>query len=407
MEFLIQGALLAFDGGIAPGSLRVRDGRIAELSGDAEPPGERAPLPPSGRRRADGGSTEIVDARGLILSSGFIDLHCHGGAGADVNDATDEAYARVADYHRRKGVTAFAPSLSVDPLPVLERAFDVVRRARRENSPGRTENLGAHFESPYINPRFKGCQAAERLLPFDSDALALIRSNSDAISRITVAPELDGVMEAIPLLRELGLVVSGGHSDADAATFRAAADRGMTMATHLYNAMSSVRKEGPFRIPGVLEAALVDDRIFTELIADGKHVPSELIRIARRCKGADRFMVCSDASRAAGMEGEGPIYVCGQEVVVVDGAAMLKDRSSLASSATALDGMVRYLVRDAGFSVHDALRAASAVPAAAIGVADRKGRLEVGYDADLVLLDSDLEVRAVWCRGVGGFLDRY
>ena len=405
MDILIEGARLAFDEGIEPGSVRVRDGRIAELARGSEP----LPLSGDAGPAMVGGTTggvpaTIVDARGFVLASGFIDLHCHGGAGADVNDATDEAYARLAEYHRSRGVTAFAPSLSVDPLPVLERAFDVVRRAKRENAPGKTENLGAHFESPYINPRFKGCQAAERLLPFDAEALALIKRNADAIARITVAPELEGVMEAIPLLRELGLVVSGGHSDADAAAFRAAADRGMTMATHLYNAMSSVRKEGPFRVPGVLEAALVDDRIYAELIADGKHVPAELVRIALRCKGEDRFLICSDASRAAGMTGEGPIYVCGQEVVVVDGAAMLKDRSSLASSATALDGMVRWLVRGAGFTLHQALRAASAVPAAAIGVAGRKGRLAVGYDADLVLLDEDLQVRAVWCKGVGGFL---
>jgi N-acetylglucosamine-6-phosphate deacetylase len=275
----------------------------------------------------------------------------------------------------------------------------------RNRKPGQAEALGAHFESPFINPRFKGCQAAERLLPFDRNALALVEANADAISRITVAPELDGVMAAIPRLRELGIVVSGGHTDADAATFRTAADRGMTMATHLYNAMASVRKVGPFRVSGALEAALSDDRLFTELIADGRHVSAELLRIAYRCKGGDRFLVCSDASRAAGFPGKDTLYICGQEAIVVDGVAMLKDRSSLASSVTSLDGMVRTLVREAGLSVHAALRAASAVPAAAIGVADRKGLLRPGYDADLVLLAAGLHVTAVWCRGEGGKLD--
>ena len=404
METLIRGALLAFENGLAPGSLLIVDGKIAEIRPGAEPATDRTSQAVSASAAAEGDRRE-VDARGMILAPGFIDLHCHGGAGADVNDATDDALARVGAYHLSRGVTSYAPSISVDPLPVLERALDCVRRAARAQVPGSIEILGAHFESPYINPRFKGCQAAERLLPFDAEARAFVAANLDAIARITVAPELPGVMEAIPWLAERGLVVSVGHSDADAPTFRAAVDRGASLATHLYNAMSSVRKEGPFRVPGVLEAALTDDRVYTELIGDGKHVPAELLKIALRCKGPARFLLCSDANRGAGMAAGGTLYTCGQEAIVEDGVAMLKDRSSLASSVTALDGMVRVLVRELGLPVHEALRAASAVPAAAIGVADRKGRLAPGFDADLVLLDAGLEVRGVWCRGIAARLD--
>ncbi|GAB1484038.1 N-acetylglucosamine-6-phosphate deacetylase [Treponema sp.] len=401
MNFIIEGALVSFDDGLRPASVHVIDGHIAAVArswASTASPAVRI---------------EKIDGRGCILSSGFIDLHCHGGAGADVNDGSREALATLASYHFSHGVTALTPSLSVDPLPTLEKALDVVRTVRRnaqnagngKQSKAGPEILGAHFESPYINPIYKGCQALERLLPFDQAAFSLIKNNSDVIARLTIAPELEGVMEAIPKLCGLGIVVAGGHTNANAATFRAAVDRGLSMATHLYNAMSAVHKIGPFRESGALEAALSDDRVFTELIADGRHVSPEQLRIAYRCKGSERFLVCSDASRGAGFSGGDRLFICGQEAIIEEGVATLADRSSLASSVSSLDHMVRVLVKEAGLSIHQALHAASAVPAKAIGLADRKGKIAVGYDADLVLLDSELEVQAVWGRGRGGFLD--
>jgi N-acetylglucosamine-6-phosphate deacetylase len=275
----------------------------------------------------------------------------------------------------------------------------MLRAVREEENPACPEILGLHFESPYINPLYKGCMAEECILPFNGEAMNFIAENRDIIARITVAPEIEGVMEAIPRLREMGIIVSGGHSNAGAAIAREAADRGMTMATHLYNAMAAVRKEGPFRVPAILEAVLTDDRIYTECIADGYHVPPELLQIAYRCKGPDKFMICSDASKAAGYAGTEPLFICGHELLIENGVIMTKDRSGLASSAAALDAMVRVLTIKAGFQIVGALRAASYVPAMAAGVADRKGRIAPGYDADLVLLDTELKVKGVWRLG--------
>ncbi|MDR1588272.1 MAG: N-acetylglucosamine-6-phosphate deacetylase [Treponema sp.] len=413
-SILFQNVRLALPGGLTPGDMLISGGIITGINTAADTAARGDGSGENGTGAAEngrGGNTAadkgagttfgalLVNGKGRILAPGFIDLHCHGGAGGDLGDGERGAFFVMEEFHRSHGITAFMPSLSTDPMPKLERACSVIRQIMRETHEDRAEILGIHFESPYISPKYRGCQAAEHLLPFDRRAMEFIEKNRDIITRITAAPELEGVLDAIPRIREMGIIFSGGHTDADAATFREAADRGMSMVTHLFNAMSSVRKEGPFRIPGALEAALTDDRLFTECIADGWHVPAELLQMAWRCKGRDRFMLCSDASRAAGYSGSGPLFICGQEAIVEHGVAMVKDRSSLASSAVALDSMVRFLVKKAGFPLVAALEAASRVPAMAAGVEGRKGRLETGYDADLVLLNDELEVLRVWRGG--------
>jgi N-acetylglucosamine-6-phosphate deacetylase len=392
--FLFKNALLSLPDRLVPGSLLVEGRRIAAVFTED-----------AGERGTETGDAAVVDCGGGILAPGFIDLHCHGGADGDANDGTQEAYDLMEDFHRRNGVTSWLPSLSVDPMDKLEAAITflegLVKKQNEGAMEGRIEILGVHYESPYINPTYRGCQALERLLPFDGAALAFIARHRDIIRRITVAPELPGVLEAIPQLRAWGIVVSGGHSAADSAEFSAAIDAGMTMTTHLYNAMSSVRKEGPFRKTGALEAALTDDRLSVECIADGFHVPAPMLKIAWRCKGPERFCVCSDASRAAGLKSGRTCFICGQEAIVEDGVAMTADRTSLASSTVSLDTMVRNLVFNVGLSVPQAVNAASLNPARIIGADHRKGKLQAGYDADLVLLDNKtLRVEKVWCRGM-------
>ncbi|GHU66076.1 N-acetylglucosamine-6-phosphate deacetylase [Spirochaetia bacterium] len=326
---IINQVLLALDDKLVPGSVRIRGKTITHISIGSEIKPDR---------------DTVISGNHGILAPGFIDLHCHGGRGGDLNDGTPKSFFKMEEFHRRNGVTSFMPTLSVDPMEKLDKACAMVRSLSEQDLEGRPEILGIHFESPYINPLYRGCQAEDRILGFDKNAMDFIEKNADIISRITLAPELPGVLEGIPKIREKNILVSGGHSAAPAELFRAAADRGMTMATHLYNAMSQVHKEGPFRIPGVLEAALTDDRIYTECIADGYHLPPELLQIAYRCKGPDKFMICSDASRAAGYTGKDTLFICGQEAIVENGVAMTKDRTSLASSAASLGTMVRFLV---------------------------------------------------------------
>ncbi|MBU1080212.1 MAG: amidohydrolase family protein, partial [Spirochaetes bacterium] len=393
MDTILYNALLALEDGLKPGSLRFSGGRVVEVDtlGASSAPSART----ASRCR-------LIDAEGMIAAPGLIDLHCHGGSGYDVNDEDPGSVAAVAEFHRAHGVTAMMPSIAVDARAVMERSLDRIRAAVIDSdySGGSSEILGAHLEGPFISERYRGCQDIDNIRPMDSAAIAFLESWAGSLARVTLAPELPGALEAIPRLREAGMTVSIGHSEADAKTCRLAADRGATLVTHLYNAMSSVRKDGPYRVPGVLEAALTDDRLFAEIIADGIHVPAELVSLALRCKGPKRLLVCSDANRGAGLPDSSVIEVCGSRARVSNGVAVLEDGTGLAGSVTTLDGMVRYMASSLGLPVHEALLAASAVPAMAAGVADRKGHLRSGYDADIILLDSKLAVRRVWCRGV-------
>lgn len=384
METVIADALIASEEGLRRGYIRISGSTIAEIG--------LGPTPPIGDAR-------IIEASGLIAAAGFIDLHCHGGSGADVNDEAPDAIETLAAFHRAHGVTSYLPSVAVDEPAVVDRSLDRVRKALISSKPGTPEILGAHLEGPYISPRYSGCQNPRLIRGLDEAAVAELEARAGSIARVTIAPELPGAMRAIERLSSAGIVVSIGHSEADAETCRAAVDRGATMATHLFNAMSSVRKEGFRRIPGVVEAMLTDDRVFAEVIAEARHIPTELLIMAYRCKGPGRFLVCSDANRGAGLAEGTPILVCGQAAVVEEGAAVLAGGGGLAGSVSPVDAMVRRLIADLGLPAHAALAAASAVPAEAMGISDRKGYLRVGYDADIILLDPALSVRRVWCRG--------
>jgi N-acetylglucosamine-6-phosphate deacetylase len=341
----------------------------------------------------------VIDARGLISSPGFMDSHCHGGNGFDCNDGTEEAVIGMSQFYLTRGVTSYYPSTSSDPLEKIEKAFDCIRKVKNNNSTGGIEILGLHMEGPFINPKHKGCQSEKYILEMTDENFKIVERNSDIIKRITIAPEIGTNMRKIERLREMGIVVSGGHSDATYEQVREAHMRGMTMTTHLFSAMSTIRKEGPYRISGMLEASLNIDTLYTEIIADRKHLPDELMQLAIKCKGKKMIMICSDANRGAGRTEGGTIYTCGQEAIIVDGVAMVPDRTAFASSITPVDQMVRNLINYTGISRIDAINMASANIARMMGSFDRKGSIAPEKDADIVFLDNDFFVKAVMCRG--------
>jgi N-acetylglucosamine-6-phosphate deacetylase len=341
----------------------------------------------------------VIDAKGAISAPGFMDSHCHGGNGFDCNDGTEEAVIGMSEFYLSRGVTSYYPSTSSDPIDKIEKAFECIRKVRKADSAGGVEILGLHMEGPFINPKHKGCQSERYILELTDDNFKIVERNHDIIKRITIAPEIGSNMIQVSRLSEMGIVVSGGHSDATYDQVLEAHMRGMKMTTHLFSAMSTIRKEGPYRISGMLEASLNIDTLYTEIIADRKHLPDELMQLAFKCKGKKMIMVCSDANRGAGRSEGGTIYTCGQEAIIEDGVAMVPDRSAFASSITPVDQMVRNLIRYTGISKIDAVNMASANIARMMGSFDRKGSIAPDKDADIVFLSNDFFVKAVMCRG--------
>jgi N-acetylglucosamine-6-phosphate deacetylase len=342
---------------------------------------------------------KVIDAKGAISSPGFMDSHCHGGNGYDCNDGTGEAVIGMSQFYLTRGVTSYFPSTSSDPLEKIEKAFECIRKVKKDDAAGGVEILGLHMEGPFINPKHKGCQSEKYILEMTDENFKIVERNSDIIKRITIAPEIGSNMAKISRLSEMGIVISGGHSDATYDQVLEAHMRGMKMTTHLFSAMSTIRKEGPYRISGMLEASLNIDTLYTEIIADRKHLPDELMQLAFKCKGRKMITICSDANRGAGKTEGGSIYTCGQEAIIEDGVAMVPDRTAFASSITPVDQMVRNLINYTGISKIDAVNMATANIARIMNVFDRKGSIAPGKDADIVFLDNDFFVKAVMCRG--------
>lgn len=344
----------------------------------------------------------VIDGKGQLAAPGYIDSHCHGGGGFDCNDSTLEAIEGVTEFYRSHGMTAYYPSLAADKMDRMIDGLEAISAAMKINQTGKVEVLGAHFEGPFLNKIYKGSQAEENIIPITEEHITTLQKYKDVIKRITIAPEVDRNVDLFPKLVEMGMVVTGGHSNATYDEAKEAVVKGMRGVTHLHNAMSAVKKVGPFRVPGMVEAGLNIDDLYTEVIADGNHVPDQLIQIAYRCKGADKIFICSDANRATGAA-DGIIHTCGQIFLIENGVALNSERTSLASSITPIDEMVRKLILNVKIPLLDVFKMASTNVAKLMRVDNRKGSIAVGKDADINLLDGDYNVVRTFCRGVQSF----
>ena len=332
---------------------------------------------------------------------GFIDVHVHGGAGADFMDGTPEGIRAVCRYHALGGTTGLLATTAAAPIEQLLRVLDVIAQVQREGSGG-AAILGVHLEGPWFAPSKHGCHVAGQIrAPEPREYERILDVHPGLVRWVTLAPEIDGALELIVALRERGAVPAAGHSDATEPQIERAIDAGLRHVTHLYNAMSTITKDGPHRVPGLIETALARDDLTAEVIADGFHLAPALLRIAARAKGAQRLLLVTDAMRGAGMpDGTytfGPPD--GTPAIVENGVARTVENTGFASSTVQAVDLVRTMVEHAGCPLEDALQMASFTPAAALGLSARKGKLEPGYDADVVVVGADWKARAAVVGG--------
>lgn len=392
MQFfsLTHGTLILEDTELADGLLVVGDGRI-EYAG----PYRAELLPP--------GCVE-VDVRGYYVAPGFIDLHVHGGAGADFMDATDEAVESILRYHLQHGTTAYMPTTATEPLDRILKAIDAIERYRKNSQPyGRV--LGVHIEGPYLAPTKKGCHRADWLrLPEESEWKQILERGK--IGRMTLAPELPGARPLVEALVRKQAVASAGHSEALYHEMMEAVGWGITHVTHLYSVMTSAmnnrwRGTRNPRSGGILEAVYLHEELTSELITDGVHLAAEVMQLALRIKGHQGLAIVTDAMRAAGMpDGEYSFgSIDGTIAEVANGEARVKGDVALASSVVPMNEMVKRFWKLTGCRLWQAVHMASLTPARIAGVENQLGSLKAGKLADILVLNSELGVEQVYLGG--------
>jgi N-acetylglucosamine-6-phosphate deacetylase len=335
-----------------------------------------------------------------ICVPGFIDVHVHGGGGYDFADGSVEAFSEVCKYHVRGGTTSLLATILSSPVDYTFKVLETFRKLSNVSTDG-AEILGLHLEGPFLNPEMRGAHPVEFLQTPTEELIWSFLEYADVIRRVTIAPEVSGGVEAVKAFSSRNVIVSIGHSNAPYDVVVKAYDVGLKHTTHLYNALGVSFKRGPYRIPGALESVLVLDGIMAEIIADGRHVHPILIRLALKTKGFGRLCLVTDAMRAAGMpDGTYKLgsNIYGSEVVVKDGISYTRDMNSFASTTISMIDAVRFM-RSMGYPMKQVLLMASSIPAKLLGVSNRKGFIESGFDGDLVVLDRKLRVLLTIVRG--------
>ena len=373
MRRIIKSDLIVLPNGIFDGFIVIEDGKIAEITNKA----------PEG---------EIIDATGNYVMAGFIDIHTHGGGGFSFTESSPREIVDGCVFHMTHGTTTIVPTVTTGAFPIMREAVKNIQIAKQ--NPLAFNLLGAHMEGPYLSPAQCGAQAPDHITePNPDEYIPLLEETGDTIVRWTYAPERDPEGKFCKYLTDRGIIVSAGHTDAKYADMARAIDNGCNLITHLYSCTSTVTRDHGFRSLGVIESTYLRDELCAEIIADGKHLPPDLVRMIVKIKGIDNVAAVTDSLSVAGSTATSGV-MSGVEYIIEDGIAKLSDRSAFAGSIATADVLLRVLVNECGFTLSEASTMLSATPARLFGL--NKGKLEVGLDSDIVVLDKNFEVQKIF-----------
>ena len=343
-------------------------------------------------------NAEIIDANGGYISPGLIDIHVNGANGADVSKVDSETFSTMGNFFAKYGVTSYVgTTITAAPSDIIK-ALQFARGHIKDNKIDGAQLLGIHMEGPYISPEQSGAHPKQFLaLPKPEHYLQFLEY-SDVLLKMTIAPELEGAEQLVKDLRKNNIVVSAGHTNGIYSEMKDAIDAGVNHSTHFFCNMSHFRRDKLKRVAGVVETLLYDDRVTGALIGDGWHVGPQLMKLLVKVKGVDRVCFVTDAMSAVGLP-DGNHKIGDVDAVVKNGIARLKDNTAYAGSVTTMDVCVRNGINQVGLSLVDAVRMSSLTPAKIIGIANRKGSLEKGKDADIAIFNKNIKVTRTIGRG--------
>lgn len=374
---IINGHILTPQGWIKDGSVLINDGKILEITNS-----DLAVI-----------GANIIDAKGMYIVPGFVGMHIHGGGGRDFTEATEEAFTTAVNTHLKHGATSVFPTLSSSRFDTIRKAAEICEKLMQQ--PNSTIQ-GLHIEGPYLNKKMAGAQWEEFLKEPDPEEYIPLLEQTQCIKRWDISPELPGAHEFARYTSSKGILTAATHTEAEYQDIKEAFAAGFTHAAHFYNAMPGFHKRREYKYEGTVESVYLIDGMSVEVIADGIHLPATILKLVYKLKGVEKTCLVTDALKYAAYEGE---ELNDSRYIIENGVCKLKDHSSLAGSLATMDTLVQTMVKKANIPLADAVRMASETPAHIIGIADKKGSLQKGKDADIVILDKDINVRCVFAKG--------